>query len=379
MAERKSIPVATERLLWGVSAGRCEFEGCNKPLYKHDVTETTGNYAEKAHIHAVSPGGSRHEGLEIDVNNFRNLMLVCAVCHKTIDDNESDYSPERLFVMKQRHEERVKSVTAIEVSRKSTMLFYTANTASSHFSISEDKARIALIASGRYPTENSPVDLSLTGSFTEDNEESFYTLNAHNLLTAFEKRVLPNIENNTHISVFAFAPQPLLVYLGSILTDKYAIEVFQRQGRNSDSWQWGDKYSAVDYIIEKPENKGPNVAVLFALSSKIDKNRIYSTLGDDTAIYTLTIDIPNRDFVTHSAVSDAFVAKSRVLIDMIKSERGKLDKLHIFPVMPISLAIRFGMDYMPKTDPPLLIYDEIRDKGFVPSLTIGGTYENTRT
>jgi hypothetical protein len=61
MSERKPIPAMTERLLWGVAAGRCEFEGCNKPLYKHDVTQTTGNYAEKAHIHAVSSGGSRHD------------------------------------------------------------------------------------------------------------------------------------------------------------------------------------------------------------------------------------------------------------------------------------------------------------------------------
>ena len=51
--ERKNVPFGTQRLLWGVAAGRCEFKGCNKPLYKHDVTGITENLAEQAHIYAV--------------------------------------------------------------------------------------------------------------------------------------------------------------------------------------------------------------------------------------------------------------------------------------------------------------------------------------
>jgi len=58
--ERKNIGVGTERLLWGITAGRCEFRGCNKPLYVHDVTGAVENLAEKAHIYAVSPRGARY-------------------------------------------------------------------------------------------------------------------------------------------------------------------------------------------------------------------------------------------------------------------------------------------------------------------------------
>jgi len=63
---------------WGIAAGRCEFKGCNKVLYQHEVTGDSENYAEKAHIYAVSPGGARFcPGSEDFKNNAKNLMLVC--------------------------------------------------------------------------------------------------------------------------------------------------------------------------------------------------------------------------------------------------------------------------------------------------------------
>jgi hypothetical protein len=59
MGVLRDIKSEVERLLWGVAAGRCEFSSCNKLLYYHDVTGTNDNYAPKARIHAVSPGGAR--------------------------------------------------------------------------------------------------------------------------------------------------------------------------------------------------------------------------------------------------------------------------------------------------------------------------------
>ena len=34
----RSVSIATQNLLWGRVAGRCEFAGCNKPLWKPLVT-----------------------------------------------------------------------------------------------------------------------------------------------------------------------------------------------------------------------------------------------------------------------------------------------------------------------------------------------------
>lgn len=85
----REISIKIERSLWGISAGRCEFGGCNCFLGINPITMETGNYGEKAHIEAVSKGGARYrEVMDVEeLNSTDNLMLMCAKCHKTIDDN----------------------------------------------------------------------------------------------------------------------------------------------------------------------------------------------------------------------------------------------------------------------------------------------------
>ena len=101
----REIPVKIERSLWGISAGRCEFEGCNCFLGINPITMETGNYGEKAHIEAVSKGGARYrEVMDVEeLNSTDNLMLMCAKCHKTIDDNPEIYTVEMLREMKKSH------------------------------------------------------------------------------------------------------------------------------------------------------------------------------------------------------------------------------------------------------------------------------------
>lgn len=43
---RKSIPEAVKLQLWVKSAGRCEFKGCNTPVWYNGLTLSEGNFAE---------------------------------------------------------------------------------------------------------------------------------------------------------------------------------------------------------------------------------------------------------------------------------------------------------------------------------------------
>ena len=56
---RTSIPVSVRLKLWIKSGGRCQFRGCNKLLYRDDLTQTERNSSYFAHIVADSPGGVR--------------------------------------------------------------------------------------------------------------------------------------------------------------------------------------------------------------------------------------------------------------------------------------------------------------------------------
>lgn len=378
MSERKAIPAKTERLLWGIAAGRCEFEGCNKVLYRHEISGASENLAEKAHIHAVSNGGARFDtDIEEDINNVNNLMLVCPQCHIIIDRNEQKYSPDVLYKMKEKHEKRIYTLTNIGDEFRCHMVYFTANIAGSSIIISDGDARNALASFGRYPSDISPIDLGKKGDLTQDNEEDFYTENVKNLRRAFNARITDIISDGESIALFALAPQPLLMYIGTLFNDKYNVSVFQPHRRDKDKWRWDNSLSKVDFITKIPqsESETAEIALVFSLSSTIKPERITSVLGSDVLLYSITIESPNRDFVTHPAIMEAFVSSSRKIMEDIKQKYGKDKVIHVFPAMPSSLAIRFGMDRMPKSDNKLIIYDEHEENGFVRALTIGGDYD----
>ena len=85
----RHIARSVERELWARTAGRCQFDGCNRILYKSPVTQESVNISEKAHIYSFSQNGPRGWGLfrtnKKALNDVGNLMLVCHDCHKKID------------------------------------------------------------------------------------------------------------------------------------------------------------------------------------------------------------------------------------------------------------------------------------------------------
>ncbi len=80
----RSVSHAVRNMLWGRAAGRCEFAGCNKPLWKSSVTQDQVNIAQRAHIWSFSEDGPRgHEGIAAaELNSIDNLMLVCHESHE---------------------------------------------------------------------------------------------------------------------------------------------------------------------------------------------------------------------------------------------------------------------------------------------------------
>ena len=57
----KDVPSHTRLKLWVKTAGRCEFRGCNKPVWRNNLTLSDGNFGEVAHIIGASKDGPRGE------------------------------------------------------------------------------------------------------------------------------------------------------------------------------------------------------------------------------------------------------------------------------------------------------------------------------
>lgn len=59
---KRYIKNTVERELWARAAGRCQFDGHNKLLYKSSVTQERVNIAQQAHIYSFSEKGPKRMG-----------------------------------------------------------------------------------------------------------------------------------------------------------------------------------------------------------------------------------------------------------------------------------------------------------------------------
>src|SRR5438132_13654896 len=95
---RPAISPKVQLRLWLLAAGRCEFYGCNEPLWVDSLTLHETNYSNIAHIVSWTKDGPRGDDPMPfgERNNIENLMLACTKHHKLIDSNEhaADYPKE---------------------------------------------------------------------------------------------------------------------------------------------------------------------------------------------------------------------------------------------------------------------------------------------
>ena len=377
--ERPAIRRDAERELWARAAGRCEFHGCNRPLFRSPVTKERVNISEKAHIYAFSTRGPRGRGPfaknSAGLNDVSNLMLVCHDCHRKIDTNPNRYPAELLRRWKAEHEKRIAIVTGINPSKKSHVIFYGANIGDETSNLQSAGANEALFPSW-YPAEEEPTQMSMKWE-GKDSDPSYWKTEARNLRSNFERQVRPLIDgaNPCHFSIFALAPIPLLCLLGSLFTDKVGAEVYQLH-RERPTWKWLKHGGDFPFRVNRPQDSSKRPVITIGLSANISHDRITTAVGSDVSIWELTIDTPHNDFLRSTSQLREFRRAMRSLMVAIDKAHGNQMELLIFPAMPVACAVEFGRVRMPKADMPWTIFDQNNKRGgFVRALTIGGQDE----
>lgn len=370
-----SIPEKTRVRLWVRASGRCQYAGCNKPLWRDDLTMADMNSAYIAHIIADSPDGPRGDNALSKklAKEISNLMLLCDVHHRLVDHEDVEGHPaERLHGMKVQHERRIELLTSIQENRKSHVILYGANVGDHHAPVSFQKAAPAMLP-GRYPAETIAIRLGMGDSPFTDCEDGTWLLERESLHRQFEERVRPRLANRDgeHFSIFAFAPQPLLMELGRLLSDIPAADVFQLH-REPPTWEWQDHPEGFEYPVCEPETRHACVALNLSLSATITEARIAAALGCNHSTWTMTIAEPNNDFLKSREQLRMFRECFRRLLNRIKTEHGEAAVIHLFPAVPVAVAVEIGRVWMPKADLPMRVYDQNRKRGgFVHAFDIG--------
>src|SRR5690606_18324223 len=105
-----------------------------------------------------------------------------------------------------------------------------------------------------YRASDEGVAVCLLNQVARPYDEAFWKSEAEHLRQALNTSLRERVRTGlaTHLSVFAIAPQPLLMLLGHLISGMIPTEVHQRMKR-TETWGWLPKADdEFDYIIKRP-------------------------------------------------------------------------------------------------------------------------------
>ena len=359
-------------LLFTRAGGRCEFDGCNKYLLEHYLTLTPGNFAQVAHIVAFSEDGPRGKGERpSDINDTKNLMLMCPACHKLVDDNPERFTRLTLEGYKKRHEERILHVTSLGPDQKTAVMTVISQIGRQTSGVPYDQILEAV--SPRYPLSKSGLPIDLTQLPTDSG--GFLEAACDTIKVQVENFLGPGGEakKSNHISLFALAPIPVLAFLGTVLSNKVPLDLYQRH-RDTENWTWKESGPAVTYVMgDAKRRRTGGAALVLSLSGSIDMNSLPPKLVASSSIYFLTLEgiTPNPTFLkTRRDLENFRNAYHMAIATIIKNHRG-IKEIDLFPAVPAPVAVLCGRELLPKVHPAVNVYDHQKNKGgFIYQLTI---------
>ena len=370
MAARKSIPETVKLQLWVKSAGRCEFKGCNVPVWYNGLTLSEGNFAEFAHIIGSSKDGPRgtaqSEELQVD---FNNLMLLCQRCHKEIDDHPEKYPTELLRAWKQEHESRIEIQTSYpEDIHRSTVLVFSVNIGDRIVPINIEAIRNAMFP--KFPTDFKGIKIE-EKDFDRKGEPEQWRIFAETQIKRKVSRCLDEGIDDIkikHISLFGISPMPLLMYLGKCIGDTVPTDIYQSH-RNientSKTWSWQEETAVeLSYSIScEQEGEGRIVFLKLAISDAIEQDKYKNLVLSDCSIYQITISEPSPHFLKSKKQLEIFSYEYRKLLNEIQAKHGRNCKIYILPAVPVSIAVECGRVILPTKDPEIFACEYYSDKG----------------
>lgn len=367
---RTPISESEKRRVWAAAAGRCEI--CGADLLEGRITHRPMTLGQLAHI----VGAQRTEGSPrgmaamsgADRNKAENLLLICADHHDEIDrDGALDIvTIERLQALKRDREAWIEQVTALGRDRGTAIVRLLANLRGNSLEIPRDVAAAAVLrcdsrfadfplAMDRYGVE---IDLrQLPGEAAPDAD--YWRTGMAKVDEVVRSRVVDGILTGriTHLSIFAFARLPLLVYLGSQLDDNIKAEVYQRQ-RSTGGWVWVDDRPIRFTTSWSGDLTATDEAVLILnVSGTIAGAELPTALaGKPQLRLSPEGEVPAPDILTSRARREAFEAAVRAMFADIEVSAKRIRRLHVFAALPVAAAVALGQAHDPHLRPALAVY-----------------------
>lgn len=372
---RLGIPEKIRAQLWVAAAGRCEFNCCNKPLDRNILTKQAIFVGQHAHIIGDSVHGPRgnpelSKKLSQDASN---IMLVCRECHWTIDQLEDDYPVELLRRMKKRHEDRIQRLYDLDECKDSVAVVLRHPIKRIHVpQFSDRDVQTAILANSDFchaPAEHA-VQLDYRSRAAREGDPAYWTELVTQLRDDYQSQMHLAARDGhpAHLSIFAFGPMPLVMQLGTLVGNKVEASTFQWD-RVAESWKYRLERRYERQTISHtrvPAANGKDLALAVSLSGEVNRQAI-SAAVPGLEVVRLGVPSPTPELVEDADDVRHFRSKFTALMADIRNQGYR--RVHVFPAMPVSLAVELGRQLLPKADPAMGVWD-YQDGGFVPTLEL---------
>ena len=359
---KTKLKLEYKRKLFFDCGGRCS-RCCNALDY--DVfSRATVESQEYAHIIGESEDGPRgSDQSRLYSGDISNIIVLCPTCHTIIDKNLTYYTVARLTNVKKKHEEKVIKLLDSLKNTESLAVKYTSPIGCVIPVVDEGKMDDAIRESGYY-SSRIPVDLNPNNTVFSDGSQEFWDAEWTQLSANFSSKIVALQERGslTPVLLFALAPQPLLIRLGTLLSDITDVRVFQKR-REPDTWTWDKGEHNQTFCVLSPIERHETVAVKLSLSDIVADDRVHAILGKNVSIWTITHEAPKMDFLCHPNQLEQLRVAYRDFFQQVRAYHGQNAVLHVFPASPNSAAVEFGRTWMQKVDARLVLYDHVKERG----------------
>lgn len=372
---RLGIPEKVRAHLWVAAAGRCEFNCCNKPLDRNILTKQAIFVGQHAHIIGDGVHGPRGN-LELSKKlsqDASNIMLVCRDCHWTIDQLEDDYPVELLRRMKKRHEDRIQRLYDLDECKGSVAVVLRHPIKRIHVpQFSDRDVQTAILANSDFchaPAEHT-VQLDYRSRAAREGDPAYWTEMVSQLRDDYQREMHLAAQDGhpAHLSIFAFGPMPLAMQLGALIGNKVEASTFQWD-RVAESWKYRleRKYERQTISHTKvPAANGKDLALAVSLSGEVDRQALGAAVPG-LEVVRLCVPSPTPELVEDADDVRHFRSKFTAVMADIRNQGYR--RVHVFPAMPLSLAVEFGRQLLPKADPAMGVWD-YQEGVFVPTLEV---------
>ena len=306
----------------------------------------------------------------MDRESEENLLLVCHDCHRLIDheDHVRFFPPEKLRELKQTHELRIEMATAQGGLTRTAVIRVGSNIRGAYSIASRREVAETLFALNYLGLVESQWSGDFTCSISGNAGGKGFWQAGEQQIDDTLSRVRQAIEHGDveHISVFPFAPIPLLVYLGSCLDDKTSTRIFQKHRGQGAGWSWAQNSQAAEFTTDVAEShdSGTEVVLVCEISSPVNPENLPAALRELPRCALRPVgQAPSPVLMTSEQSLANFASAWRALLAEVESAFPRATRWHVVASVPVSVAVELGRAFMRDAQPPVAVHERT-DAGY---------------